>query len=46
MIAVEMIAAADEGGVKLLVGHGHSFDLPYDAGACDDPEAAPMAMFA
>src|ERR1700722_2552383 len=25
----EMIAAADEGGVKLLVGHSHSFHLPY-----------------
>ena len=25
----EMIAAANEGGVKLLVGHSHSYDLPY-----------------
>src|SRR5579863_8868349 len=25
----EMIAAADEANVKLLVGHSHSFDLPY-----------------
>jgi phthalate 4,5-cis-dihydrodiol dehydrogenase len=25
----EMIAAAREAGVKLLVGHSHSFDLPY-----------------
>jgi phthalate 4,5-cis-dihydrodiol dehydrogenase len=25
----DMIAAANEGGVKLLVGHSHSFDLPY-----------------
>src|ERR1700722_14700438 len=25
----EMIAAAKEGGVKLLVGHSHSYDLPY-----------------
>ncbi|HET7887141.1 MAG TPA: Gfo/Idh/MocA family oxidoreductase [Bradyrhizobium sp.] len=25
----EMIAAAKAGGVKLLVGHSHSFDLPY-----------------
>jgi phthalate 4,5-cis-dihydrodiol dehydrogenase len=25
----EMIAAADEANIKLLVGHSHSFDLPY-----------------
>src|SRR5271156_1753275 len=25
----DMIAVANEGGVKLLVGHSHSFDLPY-----------------
>jgi len=25
----DMIAAANDGGVKLLVGHSHSFDLPY-----------------
>jgi phthalate 4,5-cis-dihydrodiol dehydrogenase len=25
----DMIAAANDGGVKLLVGHSHSFDMPY-----------------
>jgi phthalate 4,5-cis-dihydrodiol dehydrogenase len=25
----EMIAAANDGGIRLLVGHSHSYDLPY-----------------
>ena len=40
----DMIAAANDGGVKLLVGHSHSFDMPLHAR--DDRDAAIMATSA